>query len=414
METEARELRRVFSHLKRGVFPPAHIESLTFGRTPELAAVGRELDAVQSGSSSHLFVEGAYGRGKSHFLKAVESLAEKRGFAVSWVTLDGARHACNHPTRYLHSLLENLRVPDIPVRGLAAICRAWLRAGRRAEVVTWAKRSPGWWPAWAIQAMDAVGHERNGESSGIHERLECRDLAHRGGRSYLGEVGTRLTATAELCRVGGGAAGVVYLFDELESVATLLGTNRQRWLSYEVLNMFVDGRRHKHCMFVFAGTPDFGSMVLQDHDNGRCAREYPEGGRFSQKWREGSLSTLSLPPVSRGDLVVLCTHLAKLHAVAYGWGASSWNDPALANAFLVEAEMAGLGMRDLVRAFVHLLEVAEQHREINVPALLGLAQAVSQNDLSPTTAREEEPNRTVLMPHAPTVGPATEAGRSAE
>src|SRR6185369_11987753 len=107
-------------------------------------------------------------------------------------------------------------------------------------------------------------------------------------------------------------------------------------------------------------------------------------------------------------LTALCTHLATLHSEAFCWDASSWCGPAFADVVVLEAERSGLGMRDLVRAFVHLLEVAEQHREIDVPALLGLAPAVSNNGQSSATVREEDPQPHSLDAAPPTVDRATE------
>src|ERR1700730_8106769 len=104
MDERVVRLRRIFRHLKRGVFPPESVDAFTVGRERELVEVERRLREVSGGTTRHLFLEGQYGSGKSHVLKAIESIALREGFAVSWVILDGQNHPCNHPTRYFHSL----------------------------------------------------------------------------------------------------------------------------------------------------------------------------------------------------------------------------------------------------------------------------------------------------------------------
>ncbi len=149
-EDRIRTLRRSFRCLKRGVFPSASIDEFTFGREAELSFIGQQLEAAVSGLSRHVFVEGTYGLGKSHMLKAIEAMALRRGFAVAWVTLDGQNHACNHPTRYFHSLLESLRVLDSPTRGLASLVREWLRSEKRDSIDSWATVATSSWLNFSV------------------------------------------------------------------------------------------------------------------------------------------------------------------------------------------------------------------------------------------------------------------------
>ncbi len=215
MTNRVRTLRRTFRYLKQGVFPPESIDEFTLGRTSELAIIDKQLQEVVSGASRYLFVEGTYGKGKSHMLKAIEALALRNGLAVCWVTLDGRNHACNHPTRYFHSLLESLRVPDSPNRGLASLLKFWLRSAKANAIVTWARQSSSWlqYPILALQKNP----DKLEELPFITSWIESRDLAIKNGKPWFETISQRMQATAGLLRVA-GYSGVVYLFDELETV----------------------------------------------------------------------------------------------------------------------------------------------------------------------------------------------------
>ncbi len=208
MNERARKFRRAFRYLKRGVFSPESIDEFTFGRGAELASIDNRLKDVQAGSSRHAFIEGAYGRGKSHMLKAIEALALRRGFGVSWVTLDGQNHACNHPTRYFHSFLESLRVPDLPIRGLSSLVRCWLRGEKSDQVATWARQSTSWLShpiLFCLKHLDAVE-----EAPSLAAWMESRDIMNRSGRPSFDTVSQRIQDIGALLRAA-GFNGIVYL-----------------------------------------------------------------------------------------------------------------------------------------------------------------------------------------------------------
>lgn len=360
----ARILRRTFRYLKRGVFPPESIDDFTLGRGAELAAINSRLEDVQGGSSRHVFIEGAYGRGKSHMLKAIEAIALRKGFGVCWVTLDGQNHACNHPTRYLHSLLESLRVPGSAIRGLASLAKYWLRGEKSDQVVAWARQSTSWlsYPIFAYQRNPDAAEE----SSTFNAWIESRDITHKNGKLWFDMVRQRMQATAALLRAV-GLNGIVYLFDELETVATLLSSARQRFLSYAFLNLLIDGRKHPHCFFAFAATPDFGiKLTLDSRYTEHYENEYSDACRFVQKWQGSSVDTMELRRLKRGDVVNLCRRLRGYHEEAFMWSLSGRFSDQFLDVFVSETERLNMGTRDVIRSMVHLLELAEQHPTVDV------------------------------------------------
>lgn len=365
-------LRRVFRSLKCGTVPPGRIRELTVGRGRELNLITEQLDVVSNGTSQHVFMEGSYGRGKSHMLKAVENLALDRGFAVSWVTLDGQNHPCNHPTRYLHSFLENLRVPNYAVRGLAVLVRAWLAGPEAAPVITWARQSDSW-----LRYAIAECHRRLTVAADVpflDSWIECRDLALKNGKSWFELVGQRMGDIAGLIRAA-GFKGVVYLFDEVESVATLLWGVRQRYLSYAFLSLLLDHRRHPHCFFAFAATPDFGLKVRLDR---ACAdhysAEYPSACRFVQAWHESRVSLVKLGPLRTSDVVNLCKRLRDYHGRGFEWRSEARISDGFIERFVLRGDGRSMDVRAMVKEFVHVLEIAEQYPRLEIERVFDLRQ----------------------------------------
>lgn len=115
-----------------------------------------------------------------------------------------------------------------------------------------------------------------------------------------------MQATAALLRVA-GFSGAVYLFDELQTVSTLLWSIRQRFLSYEFLNMLIDVRKHAHCFFGFATTPHFGMKLAFDRSQREYySDEYPEACRSTEKSHDESIDLVRLRRVNGMAVLRLC------------------------------------------------------------------------------------------------------------
>jgi hypothetical protein len=344
------------------------VDAFTVGRGAELSEIETRLDLVKQGAARHVFLEGDYGTGKSHLLKAIESIALREGFAVSWVTLDGQNHPCNHPARYFHSFLENLRVSSPPTRGLASLVRQWLCFANTEALIDFAQKSESWlkYPVLEIHRRPTA----LGEAPYLNALLESRAIMFKGGKEAFQLVSERIAETAGLVRAA-GFEGVVYLFDELETVATLLSSIRQRYLSYEFLNILTDRRKHPWCFFAFAATPDFGAKVEEDRVfRFSYAQEYPDGCRFIQKWNETALDVLQLKPIGRKYTATLCKLLRNYHGEAFSWKSQNSISDTLIERFMDEVRHLNMGTREAVRSFVQLLDICEQHRLANIESVL--------------------------------------------
>ncbi len=362
--------RRIVRNLKRGVFPHDDIDLFTAGRENECVAVNSALGDVEQGGNRHFFLEASYGYGKSHMLKLIEAIALKCGFAVSWVTTDNYAHAFNHPSRYLHALLENLRVPNLHRCGLAEACYYWLRNSERENILKWASSQAP--IAFRGPLIDMGAHEEEDSFKDWHRsRLEGRDIQHKSGRPHFLEVIERLAATTALCRAA-SLKGTVFLFDEVESVATLLANVKSRLLSYELINSFIDVHRFPHSLFVFASTVDFGIKVRIDSRD--CADYgYPEGNRFAKRWSAEDVTLLKLKPIGQNDNCKILRMIRTMHEIAYDWSSDKVITESFIEMFVKQAKL--LPQREITRSFITILEICQQHPNCNPQAELAREQS---------------------------------------
>lgn len=212
--------------------------------------------------------------------------------------------------------------------------------------------------------------EKVAEAPHIEARLEGRDIAWSSGKQWFGPISRRIDEVTGLVRVA-GYSGLVLLFDEVETVATLLRSIRQRLLSYEFMDLLISPLAHANCLFAFATTPDFAGRVASDEVERRgYVSQYPAGYRFIAKWQEGAIDRVQLRHLKMADWVALCRHLREIHEEAYGWSVGGrLSDDAL-RVFVNETARLNMENRDVVKVFVHLLEVAEQHGGADVGAML--------------------------------------------
>jgi hypothetical protein len=367
MTLSREQARQAFQYLKRGVTPQEGIEYFTVGRCNELQILGGLLNETAGGASSHLFLEADYGAGKSHFLKASESAALKVGLAVSWVTIDGYNHAFNHPSRYLHSLLENLRVPTLPHRGLASLCQYWLSNGERENLFRWAVREGPSRFQQAVWSM-AMGYDED-KSAALSDRsiIESRDIQFKSGRHYFSDVYARIKMVVKLC-LAVGLKGCLFLFDEVECISTLLQNIRSHLISYEILCELAASRQFAHSMFIFATTPDFSRRLAEDSCmSAAYGGEYSVAVSFIDRWRRQCVNRLSLTRISRNENETLFLRLRDMHGYAYAWKPAERLADDLVRAFVEAGYRYALGEREIVKAFVNLLEVCHQH-PFSIPA----------------------------------------------
>ena len=356
MDLSQIQAQRVISALKRGVFPPVKVEYFTAGRSTEIASLKRDLSRAASGGSSAAFFEGDYGHGKSHMLRTVQSIAVEAGFAVAWVTIDGRTHAFNHPTRYLHAFLENLVVPNLPTRGLANAVDAWMTGPRRSELLGFAKTAP--WPIGMSLLRIGQTSERQEEvdlSSGWF--LEGRDLQAKNGIHYHDLFYERVEAIGQLCRAA-GLKGMVWLFDEVECISKFLVNRLSRFAAYSVMKRLVEPTGFQHSCFYFATTSEFRDRLSVEYTPYGM---YGGAAAFVADWRAAKYPIHRLKKLNREDNNSLLRSIRDAHAIAYEWQATDKVGDHVIAKYLDMADGKVMTEREIVRAFVNILEICEQN-----------------------------------------------------
>lgn len=362
------QARRAFRQLKRGVCPDENIRLFTVGLGEELGRISDLIELVRSGQASceSCFLEAPYGGGKSHLLKAVECLALEAGFGVAQVTHDHYDRAFNHPPRYIHYIYENLCIPGLSVRGLGNMIPILLRSPKRRELLNWAETGGVRCEiGHHIRHMARIG--TIADSYAHKHAIDCRDIRHRSGTAYYPLLFERLQTLADICRAL-SLSGLVVLFDEVESVATLLPNVRSRMRSYDILGTLSDYRAFAHCCFFFAVTPDFGHRIRTsdyphdyDYYTNHYKHLYETGCRFMKAWVTSKLNTIEIGEISIAENEYLCHELARLHQYAFSWSSEERVSGTFIRRYLAEAHSRSMSQRGIVRCFVNLLDTCQQH-----------------------------------------------------
>ena len=316
-------------------------------------------------------------------MKAIESIALEQGFAVIQVTNDGYDRAFNHPTRYIHHLYESLSVPGLPTRGLGNVVSHLLRGPQRNSLLHWANiPSVRWGIGYNIRQMANISD--SADSFYYKYLINSRDIQRRSGTYYYHLLYERLKTLAALCRAI-GLNGLVALFDEVESIATLLGNIRSRLRAYEILGELTDSCAFPYCCFCFAVTPDFGDKIKNgDYQYDYYMKYYNDlycdGCKFMEAWVENKPDLLQIQKISAADNRDLCHKLWRLHEYAYSWSANDRISSAFIESYIEEAERHALLERKLVRSFVNILDICQQHppcnpiQELSLPVRMNISE----------------------------------------
>lgn len=357
------QARKAFRYLKRGVCPPDKIDFFTVGLGNELTTIKGALKSISSGRNEgkSYFLEAPYGYGKSHLLKVIKSVALEQNFGVAQISHDGYGRAFNHPARYIHYLYESLSVPKLLTPGLGEVVPHLLRSARRTNLLRWADTpSVKWGIGYYISRMANSGDGL--DTSNLRYHINCYDIQFRSGAYYY-LLYEKLKILADFC-LAIGLSGLVVLFDEVESIATLLANIRSRLRSYEILGKLTDPREFPYCCFCFAISPDFGRRIAGwDYKyEYPIYKDYcPDGCKFMDTWVKNGLGLFQIPKISKVYNRELCYKLRGLHEHAYSWSASDRVSLDFIESFIDEAERCSLLQRDIVRSFVNILDICEQH-----------------------------------------------------
>ena len=107
---------KLLAHLASAGTPPDDGESvlrISAGLSESLARVEREtLSFVASGGGDLQFIVGSYGRGKTHYLKAVLQRARQQGFVTAYVNCDSGRSPFQSLEETYRAIASSMAPPD--------------------------------------------------------------------------------------------------------------------------------------------------------------------------------------------------------------------------------------------------------------------------------------------------------------
>jgi hypothetical protein len=363
------QARQIFRYLKRGVVPPKRIRDLTVGFEKEMSLIDAAFKDVRDGIGRYLFIEGKLGGGKSHLLRIAESMAIRENFAVTTVVFDGDIHAFNHPQRYLHRMFENLTIPKLNSKGLSASVCHWLSTDKRQALLDWARNSAPLDMRKDIQFLATSQMEGSPYYELCKKRLDCRDIQFRASARYI--LQERLSPRAQLCRIV-GLNGLLVLFDEVESISILLTNPRSRLISYGILEELAKSGQFRNCLFLFGVTPDFDKKIQDDDEDWHdyYLETYSEGCSFMKKWMNNSYDEMTIEMAPKDENIRFCKKLRDVHALAYSWAAKVKISDSFIQDFIYIHYARNSTQREIVRSFVDILEICQQHPSCHPSELL--------------------------------------------
>lgn len=202
------EARRTIETLRAGIVPSAHAEDLTVGLSDERARLQDALTRTQKYGGAALAVLANYGCGKTHFLALAERLALRQNFLVATLSADARELQLSQTKRIYQQILEKLRYPDTPERGLAPLL--W-RAYQQPELA---------WSALNDAAKDGECPFVFAVSTYLDSQTDSERL---GALRYLLQLPNTLKRAPRIFSNGNVARQYVYLLSAVSALASALG-----------------------------------------------------------------------------------------------------------------------------------------------------------------------------------------------
>lgn len=411
-----RERDAIIQSLGSGVVPRIGLQHIQVGRRQEVAAILKDVQAVQQGASSFRFVIGAFGSGKTFFLHLAKMVALEQRFVVVHADLAPERRLSGSSgvARSLYQeLLRNCATKAKPEGGaLANVIERWIAdAGLgdapSAEAVR-AKLRPLEDLVAGYDFATVLSHYIS--ASGSNDEARKANAI----RWLRGEYGTKTEARQDLgvrsiiedatfydhlkllgafVRLA-GFTGLMVVFDEAINLYKLAQAE-SRSRNYEtILRMFNDCLQggSSGMFMLMGGTPEF----LRDqrrglYSYGALRSRLPENAFATDGHRDLSGPIIELPNLSPEDLVVLLQNLRRIHAfersptsIMPDEGIQSFMEHCgkrLGDAFYRTP-------RDSVVSFVQLLNLLEQNPGMDWRDPLGKAVIAAAEGTQMSMAKE--------------------------
>lgn len=402
----------VVNSLKGGVVPRIGLPYITVGRTAEIRALLHDVDIVGEGGASFRFIVGRYGSGKSFLLQSIRNYVMDRGFVVVDADLSPERRL--HGTKgqglaTYRELIANMATKTKPEGGaLVLVLDRWISAVQD-QTVGETGLDPND-PAF----LKAVDHKINTVISSLNELVHGFDFAQLLNKYYQasieddqttksailkwfrGEYDRKTDARAELGVSTiisdedwydyiklfaaffrqAGYRGLYIMIDELVNLSKIPNSISRQYNYEKILTMYNDilqGKAH-YLGILMCGTP----QAIEDRRRGvfsyEALRSRLTSGRFSSEARQDMAAPIiHLEPLTAEEMTVLVGKLADMHTSLFRYDRTI-TDEDLASFIQIEYGRIGadrtITPREVIRDFIELLDILQQHPGTDVKQLL--------------------------------------------
>ncbi len=239
LEMDQFRARQTLEALRLGIVPVQDVETLTIGLEAEQVSLDRALARSREHGGDVLAIVGDYGFGKSHFVELTARRALREQMLVASASLDLVEMPPNRPQDIYRALVQSLRYPDSPERGLAPlISRALATPGLVDQFVARSPLQEQCPLSRALLALmdcssqstyDEIINWVSGQTKPTRTMRECLSKPP---RLYVtGDIARQyvylLSAIAELASLT-GYGGLAVLVDESEHYSLLRARQRPR------------------------------------------------------------------------------------------------------------------------------------------------------------------------------------------
>lgn len=318
--------RRAIRSLRLGVVPSSHVLDLTVGIDSLLSPFEDQIINLKSGNQTPVSICGEWGTGKSNLLSYLREYSLKRNIAVAYVNLNGNSVAVNHPQRFYHKIVEDLRLPGIQEKGIANFLPAIENSPfRKSATDKWA--SSNYYSSELAKAFWRFANEDPYQSHGI---ILGTDLSW-SSYTYKKEKALRRIDDLGSYLKNIGFDGLMIQFDELETIRQLWNS-RSRQSAYKILNEL---SCLPNVLTVFASTDRFNDQLYKDQIRISDDRAQKFMNNYSSKF-----PSLKPPVINKQLGIELLKRIHKLYQHVYPvskeisineivdkWSQMSFNNP---------------------------------------------------------------------------------------
>lgn len=402
-----RERDAVLQSLQAGLVPKIGLHLIQVGRKQEVSALLTDIERIDNGGASFRFIIGRFGSGKSFFLTLSRNLALQKRLVVlsADISMERRIQASGGQARGLYSeLMRNMATRARPEGGaLRSVCEGWISSihhevtssgGGETEVAARIQTDlndlTDYVGGYAF--AEVLGKYYQGYVAG-NDTLQNAALRWLRGeyatkteaRQYLGvrdivedeNIYEMLKLIAAFVRKA-GYGGLFVSLDEMVVLSHRLPSSRSRQSNYEalltILNDCLQGGA-QNIGFLLAGTDEF----LEDRRRGLFSYEALRSRLADNQFAGNGVLDLAgpvirLPNLTAEDLYVLLSNITHVHA--FGDNSKRAVPDEAIEAVLHKAnETLGAEFfktpRDVIRAFVGLLNVLDQNPDMQWQALIG-------------------------------------------